>query len=140
MLNRYSARIEPTIYKEVPEFIADFVMVDKQNQEEYRLGILNGDYEDRDDLYICPQDINVGVDLSDLDENLTVVYMYDVLSVDKYRKLQECFYDRLGEKDSVIFLDPEKDLNIDLEEYIRDERIGKEQRETRKNREKIMER
>lgn len=95
--------------------IADFQVFDKENNVMFELGVINGDYEDRDDLYICPVNPNPEYE----DDNLMVVYMYDVLSYEKYKELQKNVFD--NQDDFEMWLNVDKDINIDLKEYMHDE-------------------
>lgn len=114
--------------------VADFIVYDKEKEVGFELDVINGDFEDRDDLYICPADPSSSYD----DDGLMVVYLYDVLSYEKYVELQKNVFD--NDKNFVMELDVEKDLEIIVEEYMNDELasgniiVGKsEQKKVRKH-------
>jgi len=107
----YKARIEPN-NENIAGVVADFYITNSDTNEDISLWVLNGDYEDKEDLYICPSDPNSEYD------DLMVVYMYDVLSDEKFDELQNnIFYH--AEFETMKLDSP--DVQIDLKEYFRDE-------------------
>lgn len=107
----YKARIE-TNNENIVSVVADFYITNSDTNEEVSLWVLNGDYEDKEDLYICPTDPNLEYD------NLMVVYMYDVLSDEKFIELQNNIFHQI---DFQVINIESVDLQIDLKEYFRDE-------------------
>ncbi|OZU88635.1 hypothetical protein CIL03_10085 [Virgibacillus indicus] len=107
----YKARIEEN-NENVVGVVADFYIANSITNEEVSLWVLNGDYDDKEDLYICPTDSN-----SEHNE-LMVVYMYDVLSDEKFHEFQNNIF---HQTDFTAMNLETADLQIDLKEYFYDE-------------------
>ncbi|MDY0407193.1 hypothetical protein P5G51_019320 [Virgibacillus sp. 179-BFC.A HS] len=107
----YKARIEPN-NENLVGVVADFYITNSDTNEEVSLWVLNGDYEDKEDLYICPTDPHSEYD------DLVMVYMYDVLSDKKFHELQNNIFHHVEFKKMKLVND---DVQIDLKEYFRDE-------------------
>lgn len=118
---RFSARLENSSDYET---VADLVLVDKITSGEHRLGVFVGDFEDEDNLYICP------VDPENLDERM-VVQLDDVLLPETY----EQFKMHLQQGGTFIMKLDQNDVSIDLEEYYRDENTFKEFEDEKGNKE-----
>src|SRR5699024_2310664 len=107
----YKARIEPN-NENIAGVVADFYITNSDTNEDISLWVFNGDYEDKEELYICPSDPNSEYD------DLMVVYMYDVIADEKFHELQNnIFYH--AEFETMKLDSP--DVQIDLKEYFRDE-------------------
>lgn len=103
-------------------FVADFIMIDHHTGKKHNLAIFNGDYDNQDDLYICPLSPYVtGYEEAYTSASRIVVQMYDVLTWEKYKELQRNIFEYNGHNHMEL---QEKDFLIDLSEYVRDEYIG----------------
>src|SRR5699024_12689126 len=100
----YKARIDPN-NENIAGVVADFYLTNSDTNEDISLWVLNGDYEDKEDLYICPSDPNSEYD------DMMVVYMYDVLSDEKFDELQNNIFYHAGFE--TIILDS-ADVQIEL--------------------------
>ncbi|WP_087974572.1 hypothetical protein [Oceanobacillus rekensis] len=110
-MDSYKARIEPN-NENVIGVVADLYITNTETDKEVSLWVLNGDYEDKEDLYICPTDPDSEYD------DLMVVYMYNVLSDEKFHELQSNIFHHT---DLQVMNLESADLQIDLQEYFHDE-------------------
>lgn len=110
--DRFSASIVSS-NKDLVGVAADFVIYDKVTEKEIEFAVINGE-----DLYFSSQNPYVE------DYDLITTYMYDVLSFDKYEELRGNVLNH--EKDYIMHLDVERDLNIDIREYVRDEYLAEQ--------------
>lgn len=111
-MGSYKARVEPN-NGNIAGVVADFYITNSDTNEKISLWVLNGDHEDKEDLYICPSDPNSEYD------DLMVVYMFDVLSDEKFHELQNDIFHQA--EFETMKLD-NADVQIDLKEYFRDEK------------------